>query len=97
MGSQDLEVGELLLFWRNFHTFFPRLPSGTGILVVLVILVVKSLPANAGDVRDTGSTPGSGRYSGGGHGNPLQYSCLRNTIAREALWTTIHRVTMSQT
>ena len=44
-------------------------------------LVVKNLPANAGDVRDMGSIPGSGRSSGGGHGNPLQYSCL------EILWT----------
>ena len=41
-------------------------------------LVVKNLPANAGDVRDLGSIPGSGRSPGGGHGNPLQYSCLEN-------------------
>ena len=39
-------------------------------------LVVKNLPANAGDIRDVGSTPGSGRSSGGGHGNPLQSSVL---------------------
>ena len=41
-----------------------------------VALVVKNPPANAGDVRDLGSIPGSGRSPGGGHGNPLQYSCL---------------------
>ena len=41
-------------------------------------LVVKNLPANAGDVRDAGSIPGLGRSPGGGHGNPLQYSCLQN-------------------
>ena len=41
-----------------------------------VALVVKNPPANAGDVRDTGSIPGSGRSPEGGHGNPLQYSCL---------------------
>ena len=40
------------------------------------MLVVKNPPANAGDVRDMGSVPGLGRSSGGGHGNPLQYSCL---------------------
>ena len=40
--------------------------------------VVKNPPANAGDVRDTGSVPGWGRSPGGGHGNPLQYSCLEN-------------------
>ena len=43
-----------------------------------VALVVKNLPANAGDVRDMGSIPGSGRSPGGGHGNPVQYSCLQN-------------------
>ena len=49
-----------------------------------VALVVKNPPANAGDRRDTGSVPGSGRSPGGGHGNPLQYSCLENSITREA-------------
>ena len=44
----------------------------------LVALVVKNSPANAGDVRDTGSIPGSGRSPGRGHDNPLQYSCLEN-------------------
>ena len=43
-------------------------------------LVVKNLPANAGDIRDAGSIPGSGRFSGVGNGNPLQYSCLENTM-----------------
>ena len=42
----------------------------------MVMLVVKNPPANAGDIRDTGSIPGSERSPGGGHGNPLQYSCL---------------------
>ena len=41
-----------------------------------VVLVVEYLPANAGDIRDSGLIPGSGRSPGGGHGNPLQYSCL---------------------
>ena len=44
-----------------------------------VVLVVKNLPANAGDIRDTCSIPGSGRFPGGGNGNPLQYSCLENS------------------
>ena len=39
--------------------------------------MVKNLPANAGDIRAVGSIPGSGRFPGGGYGNPLQYSCLR--------------------
>ena len=41
-----------------------------------VALVVKNLPANAEDIRDVGLIPGSGRFPGGGHGNPFQYSCL---------------------
>ena len=49
-----------------------------------VMLVVKTLPANAGDIRDMGSIPGSGRVSGGAHGNPLQYSCLENPMDRGA-------------
>ena len=62
-----------------------------------VVLVVKNLPASAGDVRDTGSTPGSGRLSGGGHGNSLQYPCLENPLDRGAWWAAVHRVTKSQT
>ena len=48
--------------------------------------VVKNLPANAGDVRDAGLIPGLGRFSGGGNGNPLQYSCLENSMNRVAWW-----------
>ena len=46
--------------------------------------VVKNLSANAGDVREAGLIPGSGRSPGGGHGNPLQYSCLENPLDRGA-------------
>ena len=60
-------------------------------------LVVKNPPANAGDVRDTGSIPGSGRLPAGGHGNPLQYSCLGNSMDRAAWWAPVHRATKSQT
>ena len=49
-----------------------------------VVLVVKNLPANAGARRDVSSVPGWGRSPGGGHGNPLQYSCLENPMYREA-------------
>ena len=44
--------------------------------------VVKNLPANARDIRDLGLIPESGRSPGGGHGNPLQYSCLKNSMDR---------------
>ena len=43
-----------------------------------VVLVVKNLPVNPGDVRDVGSIPGLGRFPGGGHGNPLQYPSFNN-------------------
>ena len=49
-----------------------------------VVLVVKNLSADAGDVRDMGSIPGLGRSPGGGHGNSLQYSCLENPMDRGA-------------
>ena len=45
-----------------------------------MVLVVKNLPANAGDIRDVGLIPGLGRSPGGGHGNPLQYSFLENLL-----------------
>ena len=60
-------------------------------------LQLKDLPANAGDVRDLSSIPGSGRSPGGGHGNPLQYSCLENPMDRGAWRATVHRVAKSQT
>ena len=46
--------------------------------------MVKNLPANEGDMRNLGSIPGLGRFPGGGHGNPLQYSCLENPIDKGA-------------
>ena len=46
----------------------------------MVALVVKNLPASAGDVRNSGSVPGLGRSPGGGHGNPFQYSWLENPM-----------------
>ena len=60
-------------------------------------LVVKNLPANAGDVRDAGSIPGLGRSPGGGHGNPLQYSCLENPMDKGAWQATVHEDTQNQT
>ena len=62
-----------------------------------VVLDVKNLPANAGDTRDMGSVPGLGRSPGGGHGNPLQYSCLEKPVDRGAQWATVHEVSKSQT
>ena len=57
-----------------------------GVTYSRVALVVKSLPANVGDIRYAGSIPGSGRSPGGGHGNPLQYSWLKNPMDGGAWW-----------
>ena len=59
------------------------------------MLVVKNPPASAGDIRVMGSVPGSGRSPGGGHGNPLQYSCLENLMDRGAWRATVHGVAKS--
>ena len=59
--------------------------------------MVKNLPANARDIRDTRLIPGSGRSPGEGCGNPLQYSCLENPMDREDWWPTVHGVAKSQT
>ena len=59
--------------------------------------VVKNLPANAGDSRDAVSIPGWGRSLGVGNGNPLQYSCLENSMDRGDWWAIIHGVTKKQT
>ena len=59
--------------------------------------VVKNLPADAGDPRDMGSIPGSGKSPGVGNGNPLQYSYLENSLDRGALQIAIHGVTESHT
>ena len=59
--------------------------------------MVKNPAASAGEVRDRGSIPGWGRSPGGGHGNPLQYSCLENPMDRGAWQSTVHGVARSQT
>ena len=61
------------------------------------MLVVKNPPADAGDKRDMGSIPGSGRSPGGGHGRLLKYSCLENLMDRGAWWATVHSVAKSWT
>ena len=62
-----------------------------------VVLVAKNPPANAGDIRDVGLIPGSGRSPGRGHGNPLQDSCLEYLMDRGAGQALVHRIAKSQT
>ena len=68
------------MFLQELYLWFP------------VALVVKNLPANAGDIRDSGSIPESGRYPGEGNGNSLQYSFPGNVIDRGAWWATVYGV-----
>ena len=80
----DAVVVIILVFIRNL--FFPWL-----VLLYLnsgasqVVLVVKNMPDNAGDLRGVDSIPGSGKSPGGGHGNSLQYSCLENPNGQRSL------------
>ena len=96
-NSKMKETLKISLFWilpfpradwgctRKWKGLGPRVAAQ-------VALEVKNLPANAGDIRDPGSIPGSGRSPGGGHGNPLQYCCLKNPMDRGPWWATVHRV-----
>ena len=59
--------------------------------------VVKNLPANAGFARDADSIPGLGRSPGGGNDNPLQYSCLENSMVRGGWWAIVHAIAKSYT
>jgi len=66
-----------------FNPYLKGFPGGS---------VIKNLPANAGESRDMGSIPGSGRSPGGGNGNPLQHSCLEISMDRRAWWAIGHGV-----
>ena len=67
------------------------------ILSKIKTYVLKNLPTKAGDTRDASLIPGSGRSPGGGRGNPLQYSCLENSMERGDWQDIVHGVANSQT
>ena len=77
--------GWVIFQWGIFHW------------VSQVVLLIKNLPANARDLRDTGSIPGSGRSSRERNGNPVQYSCLENPMDRGSWQAIVHRVEKSGT
>ena len=62
-----------------------------------VVVEVKTLPSNAGDIRDMGSIPGFRRSPGEAYGNPLQFSCLEKPVKRGSWWATVHSVAKSWT
>ena len=80
----------VLTFHNCLYKFYVNesFPSGTS---------GREPTCHGGDVRDVSSIHGSGRSSGAGHGNPLQYSCLEDAVDRGPWWATVHRVTISQT
>ena len=86
---------------RKLDGFADFLPRFNGNIIQWgssqVGLVVKNLPANAEVVRDSGSIPGSGRSPEGGHGNPLQCSCLENPMDRGAWWAAVREVAKTRT
>ena len=82
-GTQDKQMRET---WLDWH-----------VGVFQVVQLIKNLAPNAGDERDAGSIPGSGRSPGEGNGNPLQYYCLENSLGRGAWQATVNGVAKSQT
>ena len=88
-----LVVGSLIFDEACGIFFFSCRMSGAS----QVVLVVKNPPASAGEIRDVGSIPGSGRSPGRGHSNPFQYSCLENPMDREVWGAIVQSVSESQT
>ena len=90
--SYSVKIQKYIYIYKHTHIYiyiyqlgFPVGASG------------KEPSAHAGDTRDVGLTPGSGRSPGGEHGNPLQYSCLENSMDRGSSRATVHRLTKSWT
>ena len=95
MQHQNYFCTNLLVIWKGFTSDWPLGPLD--LWASQVALVIKNLPANAEDLRDAGSIPGSGRSARGGHGNPLQYSSLENPTDRGAWQVMFHRIARSRT
>jgi len=83
--------------WKIFFSHCPYITSPKLSWLPRWLSGKKNPPANTGDSGDTGSIPGSGRPSGEGNGNPLQYSCLEYPMDRGDWWATVREVAKSQT
>ena len=88
LPSPQMVLVRSFLWLSNIPLYICGLPHGS---------VVKNQPAYVGGTRDADSIPGLGRSPGGGHGNPLQYSCLENPRDRGAWWAAVHGVAKSRT
>ena len=82
-------ISLIMHLWASFHVFVTYLWASQ------VVLAVQNPWANAGDIRDTGSAPGSGRFPGEGNGNPLQHSCLETSMDRGAWQAIAHWIAKS--
>ena len=91
-------LGQFVIYWELSEVFYIFESQLSQHIYEMhpVELVVNNLPASEGGVSNTGLTPGSIRSPGGGHGNPLQYSCLENPVDRGARRATVHGVAKSQ-
>ena len=95
-SMKSIHQGNFVSEEQILEISFPISSFKQAIVTYQVALVVKNLPANAGDARDVGSVPGSGRSPEEGNSNLLQYPCLENPD-RRAWWTTVNRVAKSRT
>ena len=89
------EQGKDCLLVKNKQLHTPEELQYLACISSQVVVVVKNLLANTGDIRDANSVPGLGRSPGEEQGNPLQYSCLENPMDRGAWRATVHRVAKS--
>ena len=90
--GKNLETFSTLYKWRWNNSKHLHLCNDIHIWASQVMLMVKNLPANAGDIRDADLIPGLGRPFGGSHGHPLQYSCLEKSMDRGAWRAVVRRV-----
>ena len=92
----EIQISPVIkVLFKHNHTYLCIAYGHFG--TISVVLVVKNPPANAGDARNVDSIPGLERSSGEGNGNPVQYSCLENSMDRGAWQATVHRVPKSRT
>ena len=85
------------IYFKSVKLFYMIYHGGYMTLYICPTSSDKNLPASVGDIKDMGLIPRLRRSPGGGHGNPLQYSCLENPMGRGTWWTTVHGVAQSQT
>ena len=95
-GCKESDITERFCFTFSLLAHIRSLIN-TFCCIYRASLCSKESACNAGDTGDTGSIPGLGRSPVGGHGNPLQYSCLENPMDRGVWWATVHRIAKNQT